>query len=259
LKAIKNGTPDAQLEDTLVLAYLLERYQAEAAAKEIGGLDYRYALRGDGQAVTAIVAPEDQRKALAAVLETLSSANLTLPESLLRLLPPRPPGLEHTQESFPSKTGLTFDPIATAEASADLTLELLLQPERAARLVEYHARDSRNPGLEEMLDAIVKATWQAPQTTGLELTVQHAVQMRSVEALLALAANPAASAETKAILRTRLARLKAELANGGPMAVSAIARIEEFERDPAKFTPATPVEAPPGMPIGDGDGGPWSF
>jgi hypothetical protein len=30
-----------------------------------------------------------------------------------------------------------------------------------------------------------------------------------------------------------------------------IERIQEFERDPAKFVPAPPVEAPPGMPIGD--------
>jgi hypothetical protein len=30
-----------------------------------------------------------------------------------------------------------------------------------------------------------------------------------------------------------------------------IDRINEFEHDPAKFAPAAPVEAPPGMPIGD--------
>lgn len=252
LSAIKRGTPDAQLEDTLVLVYLMERYQTEAAVKEIGGLDYRYAVRDDGQNVTRIVAPEDQRKALAAVLQTLSPETLTLPETLLRLLPPRPPGLERTKESFPSKTGLTFDPIAAAESSADLTLKLLLQPERAARLIEYRARDPRNPSLEEVLDAVIKATWLAPQAAGLALTVQHAVQMRTVEAVLALAANPASSVETKAILRVRLHRLKAELANGGPVALAAIARIDEFERDPAKFTPAKPVEAPPGMPIGGG-------
>jgi hypothetical protein len=32
---------------------------------------------------------------------------------------------------------------------------------------------------------------------------------------------------------------------------AALARISEFERDPAKFVPAPPVEAPPGMPIGE--------
>jgi hypothetical protein len=253
LDAIKPGTPDAQLEDTLVVLYLMDRYQTEAAVKEIGGLDYRYALRDDGQEVTEIVSPAEQRKALAAVLKTISPATLTLPESLLRLLPPRPPGLDRTQESFRSETGVTFDPIAAAEASADLTLTLLLHPERVARLVEYHAREPRNPALEEVLDATLQATWLAPQASGLALAVQHAVQMRTLEALLALAANPASSAGAKAILRERLHRLKLHLANGGPIATAAITRIDEFERDPAKFMPAKPMEAPSGMPIGDDD------
>ena len=49
------GRPLAEIEDTLVPLYLLHRYQTEAAAKEVGGLNYRYALRGDGQVITEIV------------------------------------------------------------------------------------------------------------------------------------------------------------------------------------------------------------
>ncbi len=86
--AIKPGTPMAQLEDTLVPLYLFHRYQTEAAIKEIGGLDYRYNVRGDGQPDPAIVSPAEQKKALAAVLKTLTPETLTLPESLLKILPP---------------------------------------------------------------------------------------------------------------------------------------------------------------------------
>ena len=63
---IREGTPLAQLEDTLVPLYLFHRYQTEAAAKEIGGLDYRYNVRGDGQMLPEIVDPADQQRALAA-------------------------------------------------------------------------------------------------------------------------------------------------------------------------------------------------
>ena len=73
----------AQMEETLVPLYLMHRYQTEAAIKVIGGLDYRYQLRGDGQMNAAIVPPDEQRKALRAVLKTLSAETLTLPESLL--------------------------------------------------------------------------------------------------------------------------------------------------------------------------------
>ncbi len=165
--AIPVGTPMSELADVLAPLFLMHRYQTEAAAKEIGGLDYRYALRGDGQIVTAIVSPADQRKALAAVLRTLSPETLTLPETLLRLLPPVPPGYPRTRESFAAFTGLVFDPVAAAQSAADLTLALLLQPQRASRLVEYHARDAANPGLDEVLASVLKATWQAPRFSGL--------------------------------------------------------------------------------------------
>jgi Met-zincin/Domain of unknown function (DUF5117) len=258
--AITNGTPLAQLEDTLVPLYLLERYQTEAASKEIGGLDYRYNLRGDGQINPAIVNPEDQRKALAAVLKTLSPETLTLPESLLQIFPPRPPGLERTRESFASHTGLTFDPIAAAESSADLTLALLVNPERASRLIEYHMRVPASPSLRSVLEAISKAVAERPEGGhSMSSEVERAVEFRALEAMLALAINPAASSQARAIARSHIADLLHEFTTAAPLQDTAeaihraalIDRINEFERDPAKFVPAKPVEAPPGMPIGD--------
>ena len=147
----------AQLEDTLVPLYLLHRYQTEATIKEIGGLDYQYQLRGSGQPGPVMVSAAEQKKALAAVVKTLSPEFLTLPEPLLGLLPPRPPGLQRTRESFASHTGLTFDPVAAAESAADLTLVVLFNPQRASRLVEYHARKAEEPSLDEVMDAALAA------------------------------------------------------------------------------------------------------
>jgi hypothetical protein len=258
LNAIPVGTPMSQLADVLVPLYLMHRYQTEAAAKEIGGLDYRYALRGDGQEVTAIVPPADQRKALAAVLRTLAPDTLTLSEPLLRLFPPAPPGYPRTRESFPTFTGLTFDPVAAAESAADLTLALLFSPERASRLVEYHARDASNPGLDEVLTSVLKATWQAPRASGLAAETQSAVESATLESLLGLAASKQTSAQARAIARFEVNSLKSQLAAATNLPrerqahrAAALARIAEFERDPAKFVPAAPVDAPPGMPIGE--------
>jgi hypothetical protein len=142
--AIPMGLPMAEIEDTLVPLYLLHRYQTEAAAKEVGGLNYRYALRGDGQMVTEIVSPANQKHALNALLKTISPSTLTPPESLLKILPPRPPAYPRTPESFTAHTGLTFDPESAAEAAAEVTVSLLFNPQRASRLVEYHAHDTQN-------------------------------------------------------------------------------------------------------------------
>ncbi len=258
--AIKPGTDLAQLEDTLVPLYLFHRYQTEAAAKEIGGLDYRYNVRGDGQMLPKIVDPADQKKALDAVLKTLSPGTLTLPESILKLLPPRPPALPRTQESLPAHTGLTFDPIAAAESSADLTLALLCNPERASRLIEYHMRIPQSPSLRGVLEAISKTTAERPEAGhSMSSEVERAVEFRGLEAMLALAVNEQAATQARAIARSHVNDLLKQWTTTPPPEDTAeaihraamIERIQEFERDPQKFVPSKPVEAPPGMPIGD--------
>jgi Met-zincin/Domain of unknown function (DUF5117) len=253
INCIRMGTPTAQLEETLVPLYLLHRYQTEAAIKEIGGLDYRYTVRGDGQMGPKLVAPAEQRKALNAVLKTLAVPTLTLPESLISQLPPHPPGLPRTPESFAAHTGLTFDPVAAAETAADLTLSVLFNSQRASRLVEYHARDAHEPSLDEVIGAVLDETSSATKssrTSGLNLAIARAVEARAVEALLALAANPQASFEARAITATRLRALKGTLPNDAAGAALA-ARIAQFETTPDKFVPAKPIPAPPGMPIGE--------
>ena len=260
--AIRPGTPMAQLEQTLVPLYLFHRYQTEAAIKEIGGLDYRYNLRGDGLPAPTVVSPAEQKKAIEAVLKTLSPETLTLPESLLAILPPVPPGYPRTHESFPSHTGLTFDPVAAAESAADLTLSGLLDPARAGRILEYHMRVSGAPSLRVMMENIsstVATRTEGGHTTSSE--VMRAVEFRALEAMLSLAVNPEASSQARAIARWHIADLLKQWTTSPLPQDSAeaihrtalIERIQEFERDPAKFVPSKPIEAPPGMPIGDED------
>jgi len=259
--AIREGTPLAQLEDTLAPLYLFHRYQTEAAVKEIGGLDYRYNVRGDGQMTPQIVAPDAQRAALAAVVKTLSPQTLTLPDALLALLGPRTPGLPRTRESLPAHTGLTFDPVSSAESAADLTLGLLFNVERANRLVEYHARDSAEPSLDEAIDAALKSTGNTANATGLAGEVKRGVDGRIVEALLSLGASPEASPEVKGTVRMTLEgirddRTRAAGKDSGSREDARWwayedSRIDEFLKDPGKFVPAKPIPAPPGMPIGE--------
>jgi hypothetical protein len=258
--AIKPGTPMAQLEQTLVPLYLFHRYQTEAAIKEIGGLDYRYNLRGDGLPDPSIFEPAQQRKALDTVLKTLKPETLTLPESILRILPPVPPGYPRTRESFPSHTGLTFDPIAAAESAADLTLAVLFDPARASRLIEYHMRVPASPSLRSVLEAISTTVAERPEAGhSMSSEVERAVEFRAVEAMLGLAVNPEASSQARAIAHSHIRDLLKQW-NSTPAPqdtaeaihrAALVDRIERFEHDPDKFVPAKPVEAPPGMPIGD--------
>jgi hypothetical protein len=259
---IKPGTPMSQLELALVPIYLFHRYQTEATIKEIGGLDYRYNERGDGLADPEIVAPAEQQKALTAVLRTLTPETLTLPESLLKILPPVPPGYPRTRESFASETGLTFDPIAAAESAADLTLQVLLDPSRASRLVQYHMRVPGSPSLRSVLEAVsTTVAERAESGHSMSSEVERAVEFRSLEAMLSLAVNPEASTQARAIARSHINDLLKQWSSAAPLTDTAeaihraalIQRIQDFNRDPAKFMPSKPIEAPPGMPIGEDD------
>lgn len=157
--AIKIGEPMSSIEEVLVPMYLLHRYQIEAAAKVIGGLEYNYALKGDGQLVTKMLPFDQQVKALKSLLNSIDPKNLSLPESLIKLIPPRAFGFPRTRETFKSRTGLTFDYLAAAETATNLTLKMLLNTDRASRLITLKARNNKTqPGLTYILNEIINET-----------------------------------------------------------------------------------------------------
>ena len=206
---IRDGAPLATLEDALVPLYLLHRYQVEAAIKLLGGVDYTFALRGDGQVATRPVAPAEQRRALTAALATLTPQALALPEPLASLIPPRPPEYPRGREHFKIRTSPVFDALAPAEAAAQHTLQLLFAPERAARLIEQHARTPDSPGLPEVLGAIVAATWKARREPGLRGEVGRVVDQVVLHDLIALSRDPRASPQSRAVASLELQGLRA--------------------------------------------------
>lgn len=256
---IQEGTSLAQLEDVLVPVYLYHRYQTEAVTKTIGGLNYTYAVRGDGQVPTSPVPAEQQRQALKLVLQTISPEFLAVPERIRKLIPPRPSGIE-PYEPFPAHTGLTFDPLGAAETSARLTISILLDPARAARLIQYHSENASNPALTEVIDALLNASWKSPVRTGDLAAVQRTVDDVVLSQLMTLASDDKASDEVRAAALLKLTELRAWLGQSGPAAADpqlkahrlfAAAQIRKFEQEPASVLNPTPVlEPPPGQPIG---------
>ncbi|HAP58710.1 MAG TPA: peptidase, partial [Cytophagales bacterium] len=119
---IPEGTPLAMMEQTLVPLYLFHRYQVEAAVKLLGGFDYNYAVRGDGQSALTPVSAADQQAALEALLATLKPEHLAVPESILDQLPPMPLAFGRNRESFKGRTSVMFDPLVAAENGATATL-----------------------------------------------------------------------------------------------------------------------------------------
>jgi hypothetical protein len=259
---IRADAPLSTIEDVLVPIYLLHRYQVEAASKSIGGMDYTFALRGDGQIPLQTVAAAEQRRALSAVLATLKPDVLALPESLLSIIPPRVPDYERGREHFKIRTSPAFDALAPAEAAAEHTLQFLFNGERASRLVEFHARDARNPGLEEVLDAVLNATWKSLRDPGYFGEVSRVVDTVVLYDLMSLAVNERASQQARAIASLKLEELK-KWSTGAQTAAKdseerahlyfAATQIAQFQKDPKLIPIPTPAQPPDGPPIGDDD------
>jgi hypothetical protein len=256
---IREGAPLATLEDVLVPLYLYHRYQVEAVAKMVGGEDYTFSLRGKGDKNPEIIPPEEQWRALNAVLETLRPHNLTLPESVLHLIPPRPPGYGRNREDFRIRTSPAFDALAPAEAYANHVCDFLFNPERAARLVEFNSRNMLNPGWREVLDKILQETLNAPPRNGYEGEIQRTVNAVVLNELMALAANERASNQVRAIAELKLGELAHSLTEQSTMTrdqsrkaflLYAANQIKRFQEDPKKMNLTKPNEPPDGQPIG---------
>ncbi len=256
---IREGAPMATIEEVLVPIYMYHRYQVEAAAKVIGGQDYTFSVKGKGDRNPQIVSPEEQRRALAVVLETIKPEALAVPESLLRLIPPRPAGYPRTREDFRTRTQPVFDALAPAEAIADHVTGFLLNQERAARLVQFHARDARNPSLSEVIDKILTATWKAPLVAGYGGEIQHSVNGIILGDLMSLAANERASNQVRAIASWKLEQLRSWLMlqrratadeNKRAFVYYSLEQIKRFQDDPKKLNLTQPQAPPDGQPIG---------
>lgn len=253
-RTIPLGQPMATLEEVLVPLYLHHRYQVEAAIKAIGGQYYDYALRGDGVAPVTAVSAAEQLDALEAVLGTLKPAELVFPRSVLKLIPPRPATYDPHRELFARTTGMVFDAVAPAAAAADMVVQLLFNAERAARLVEQHALDPRQPDLGTVLDRTLAAV-VATGADQYEAEVGRAVERVVADRLMDLAGG-ARMAQVRAVARERLARLAARPSGGvsqadraaRTMLASDIRRFLERPFDPTKLVQAP--EPPPGSPIG---------
>jgi hypothetical protein len=260
-RSIAVGQPISTLHEALVPIYFLHRFQIRAAAKVVGGLDYSYAVRGDASHAASHLDPEWQRGALNALLDLVEPEALDLPEDVLALLLPRPFGYRGNREMFGSSTSPTFDALGAAATLSKMVSDLVIQPQRLARLVDHHRRDAAQPALEEVLSTVTERIFLSDaggsaRQQELQRTVQSVFLSRMLDIARTDSVPPrvryAVASELES-LRTRLATLDADGAWGG-FRDGLAGTIERFETrsESGEVLGAATADAPPGQPIGSG-------
>ncbi|HEV7241912.1 MAG TPA: zinc-dependent metalloprotease [Thermoanaerobaculia bacterium] len=240
MRNLKTGEPLSKLEEILLPLYLHHRYQLEAAVKSIGGVDFTYGSIG----LQRVVSFARQREALAAVMATLEPEFLEIPKRIRDLIPP--PSYAHgdaNTEIFPRRTDPTFDPLAAAMTSADITVSALLDPARAARL----AQQEENLTLREVLAALIEVASRSGAVT-------RATRTLIMTRLAQLANNREADPQARAEAIDGLRRLISALSAVPDAAENAHRRatrddIERFLARPEAWQPPVIPTIPPGPPI----------
>ena len=256
-EAVKPGEPLSMLNMRFAHVYLHHRYALEGLVKHVGGMDFTYALRGDGQTPTQILSPQDQRRALEVALQVLAPSELAVPERVAALIPPSPQGYDGSEIWLESAAGPAFDPLTLAGGLATEVVENLLHRERAARLVLFHARDARNPSLYEVVNTLVGGTWGMQRSTvDAHRPLERAVQRVVLNTLLDRAGDTRALGEVRAVAELALTELQGrlEVQTGGTPEerahrASALRDIERYfrgEDDPASRSrfPVIPLPWP---------------
>ncbi len=264
-RSIPIGREMAELEHVLVPLYLAHRYQVEAVSKSIGGVQYAYAMRGDGQPTNEPVAEADQLRAFEALMQTLQPEFLALPESIIHLIPPQPIGFDRDREMFKSNTGGFFDPLAAIASSAGLTLDMLLMPERLNRLSEQQARGSlRSFTLGIMLQQVQERLFSSQNaSTPMLAEIRRQVQQLYLDRLFALAMSDATTGIVKGNVLLKINNLEIELKERLIVATNVDEQanltylsyqMSRFREKPETFKAApSSLGLPPGQPIGCGE------
>jgi hypothetical protein len=245
LNNIANGQALSSLEEALVPVYLLHRYQVEAVSKLLGGAFYEYELKGDHSSPKGFrwVDSKQQQQALQALLSTLEPEYLALPESLLALIPPKAYGDSIGRESFQGRYGLAFDPLSAAEASANLTLQLILQPQRLNRL-------SGQQQLNGVLDTVLNSTIKQKAAKGSHLLIQQRVAHVAFYQLMQSLTATELAPEAKALLHSKLSNLARWLAKQKDANHQQLhSQWQRYLETGLWHSSFTPKALPPGSPI----------
>ena len=259
---IKSYETYSKLEDVFVPLYFLHRYQTEAVVKLIAGLDYNYATRDDNQTLVEDVSFNRQNKALLSLLKTIDVKNLAIPKSKLKLFPPRAYNYPRTRESFKSMTGVSFDPFSAVSTASEMSLSLLLSPERMNRLVvqsSLYNASSKNMNLSHLLTTLTSNTFKTQYNQIDEATNKYFFENQQVinnnylKFLLNLASNKKSFFHVKSKANKEIRSIATFLSskkNKNIYSSEYLRTINKFNTKPELFELKSSPKIPDGSPIG---------
>ena len=252
LDNLVDGEPYDRIEDILVPIYMLHRYQIEAAAKAIGGVDYLYFVKNNNNDKVKFVYSKLQRKSLESLLSVLKPKNLVLPNNLIDILSPRSFRNPRTRENFVSNTGVAFDYINTSSSLINHTLTFLLNPERINRINQQNIFGDNILTLENYLAEISKSIFDNKKLNTYEESVNKNTSSLYLDHLFMAFNNSSTNDLSKSIILASIMDTMKNLStNPNNYNRFLINKINGFLSNPDQYKPIVKTKIPDGSPIGN--------
>ena len=252
LDNLVDGEPYDRIEDILVPIYMLHRYQIEAAAKAIGGVDYLYFVKNNNNDKVKFVDSKLQMKSLESLLSVLKPKNLVLPNNLIDILSPRSFRNPRTRENFVSNTGVAFDYINTSSSLINHTLTFLLNPERINRINQQNIFGDDILTLENYLAEISKSIFDNKKLNTYEESVNKNTSSLYLDHLFMAFNNSRTNDLSKSIILANIMDTMNNLStNPNNYNRFLINKIDGFLNNPDQYKPIEKTKIPDGSPIGN--------
>jgi len=256
---IRAGEPMWMINERFVPVYLHNRYAIEAATKAIGGMEYTFAMKGDGQTPATVEPAAKQLQALHELIATLQPKELAVPERIVKMIPPSPYGYGGGWGFTTTPAGIVYDPLAIARSFASNVVDGILQSDRIERVISFHARDAASPSASDIIGQLVAGVYgNSVASSAYERGVRRQARQAVVDGLFTLAQDQRATADARAIADDQLNALATRLSSAPASDAEDRAANAEVVRDVRNWLdrriappkPAAVIPLPPGTPIG---------
>jgi hypothetical protein len=243
---LKKGEPIGALRDLrLWMVYLHHRYAIQAGLSYVGGLFQNLTVKGEATPLppTQSVPEREQREVLDLLMQAISPANLEIPETLLAQLPPDP---GHNIEDLSDED--FFDQLRAARILAALVIEPLFSADRAERMVALAARQPQTLTFPEMVDTVLRHTWQAaPATTSAQRALLRVTQDVTLQSMMILGAAHDTSPEARDYILEQLTQLAEELKTRRDTDPLTTAFYRQSARDISRYLEDPAAHVPPSV------------
>tara|TARA_B100001059_G_scaffold225177_1_gene252076 strand:+ start:446 stop:2806 length:2361 start_codon:yes stop_codon:yes gene_type:complete len=252
LENLVDGEPYDRIEDILVPIYMLHRYQIEATAKAIGGVDYLYFVKNRNNDKVKFVNSKLQIESLESLLNVLNPKNLTLPNNLIDILSPRSFRNPRTRENFESKTGVTFDYINASSSVVNHTFKFLMNSERINRINQQNMFGENILKLDKYLMMISNSIFDNKKMSLYESSINNNVASLFLDHLFLAFNNSKTNDLSKSIILSSI-MINLERLSNNPNDYNnfLMNKIRGFLDNPDKYKPIEKTKIPDGSPIGN--------